>query len=138
MLGFVNEIAVDGDPMMTLLGFDQTADLDLPVLEGALPTEGDEVALGAGTAAERGLAVGDTVEIDGLVGPTEATITGIVVFPTLGPLFAERVGTGTGLLVPEAMHTDGQPGASSYGAATFVGVDLHPRCRHAGDTRAHR
>ena len=47
-------------------------------------------------------------------------------FPSLGPLFAERVGTGTGLLMPEAMHTEGQPDAGSYGAATFVGVDLHP------------
>ena len=126
VLGFVNEISLDGDPMMTMLGFEQTADLDLPVLEGALPTARDEVALGASTAAERGLAVGETVEIGGLVGPTEATITGIVVFPSLGPLFAERVGTGTGLLMPEAMHTEGQPDASSYGAATFVGVDLHP------------
>ncbi len=128
MLGFVNEISIDGDPMMTMLGFEQTADVDLPVLEGALPTADDEVALGASTAAERGLEVGDTVEIAGLVAPTEATITGIVVFPSLGPLFAERVGTGTGLLVPEAMHTSGQPGhgADLHDAATFVGVDLHP------------
>ncbi len=37
VLGFVNEISLDGDPMMTMLGFEQTADLDLPVLEGALP-----------------------------------------------------------------------------------------------------
>jgi hypothetical protein len=127
-LGFANELALDGEPMMTLIGLDQTSVVDLPLIEGELPKAHDEVAVGATTARGRDIDVGDRVEIGGAIARVQATVTGIVVFPSLGPLFAERVGTGTGLLVPEALIDEAEiVGGQSIGArdiATFVGVEM--------------
>src|SRR4029078_9828092 len=78
-------------------------DVDSRVLAARLPIRADEVALGAVTARERGLSVGDTVRISGVAEPVEAEVTGLVVFPTLGPLFAGEVSAGTGMLLPQAM-----------------------------------
>ena len=137
-LELLNEVSLDGEPMMTVVGLDRTSDLDLPVLAGALPRADDEVAVGATVASARGLAVGDTVELGGVVDPPrQATVTGLVVFPTLGPFETERIGTGTGLLLAETAFDSlsGPYGkADVRDLATFIGVDLHD----AADTPATR
>ena len=97
------------------LGTDQTEEVALD----------DEVALGPATAREHEIDVGDTVSIAGPSEPFDATVTGILVFPTIGPMFAGTVGGGDGILVPQAMIDAVAPfeGAATS-LATFVGVDL--------------
>jgi hypothetical protein len=124
--GFLNEATLDGDPMMSVVGLERdTLDVDFPVLVGRLPIRADEVALGAVTARERGLSVGDTVRISGVAEPVEAEVTGLVVFPTLGPLFAGEVSAGTGMLLPQAMVEGGGITDITLDLATFLGIDLH-------------
>jgi len=123
-LGFVNGTTLDGEPTMGVVALDRTSDVEFPVLEGALPRADDEVALGSSTASELGLDFGDRVELAGQVEPTAVTITGIVVFPTLGPLFSERVGPGTGMLIPEALVPPEILLDVNESPLTFVGVDL--------------
>jgi hypothetical protein len=137
-LGFFNEVSLDGQPMMGMMGFEQTSEVDLPVLEGALPVASDEIAVGASTASARDLDVGDTVQLAGAIDPFEATVSGIVVFPSLGPLQSDRVSTGTGLLLPEALFAAPdleQQAGDARGLATFVGVDVRDSASSAATTR---
>ena len=124
--GFLNELSVDGDPLMSMIGVEREApEVDLPVLEGALPRRSDEVALGPATADEHGIDVGDTVSIGGPFDDFDATVTGLVVFPTVGPMFAGTVGGGSGMLVPQTMIDAVAPVPNAaVELATFVGVDL--------------
>lgn len=128
VLGFLNEASLDDQPTLAVLALGGAGDdLGLTLLSGSIPGF-DEIALGASTAAEQGLEVGDTVELGVVFSTTTVTVSGIVVFPSLGPYAADRVGAGTGLLLPEALVRDiaerepdqGDP----LGLATFVGVGL--------------
>jgi len=126
-LGFLNDIALDDEPMMALLALDGTSELDLTLLSGSIPDRPDEVAVGAETAADRGLEIGDTVELSGAFPTTATTISGIVVFPPIGPFAADRVGAGTGLLLPRALVSDlaaQSGGEDPSGLAAFVGVEF--------------
>ena len=116
VLGFVNELSLGDDPVLSVLGLDRHSDLDLTVLDGRLPAAADEVALGPKTAAERGLSVGDEIDVEG----RRASVSGIVVFPAVGPWGSDRVGTGAGMLFSESAATPSEVAQS----ATFVGVDL--------------
>jgi hypothetical protein len=72
---------VDGRPVPLAL-FDAAAvDLAPVVLEGRAPTQADEVALGRGTLADLGKALGDTVEIRATGDPVTATVVGEIVAP---------------------------------------------------------
>jgi hypothetical protein len=123
--GFFNELSVDGDPVMSMIGIErETPEVDFPLLAGELPRRSGEVALGPSTARERSIDVGETVSIGGPFDPVEATVTGIVVLPTVGPMFAGTVGGGEGMLVPQAMIDAVAPEGAAAGLATFVGVDL--------------
>jgi hypothetical protein len=116
VLGFVNELSLGDEPVLSVLGLDRRSDLDLTVLDGRLPAAADEVALGPKTAAERGLSVGDEITVEG----EQASVSGIVVFPAVGPWGSDRVGTGAGTLFSESAATPSEVAQS----ATFVGVDL--------------
>jgi hypothetical protein len=126
--GFISAIAVDGEPIAALIDPVVGSGSEVTVIEGSLPTTADEVALAVTTASERGLDVGDTVELGGLVRPPRtATVTARVVLPTLGPFQSDRVSAGSGMLVPFALFE--QPElefvrdfASSWYA--YVGIDL--------------
>ena len=112
--------------MMSMIGIErETPEVDFPLLAGELPRRSDEVALGPATAREHSVDVGDTVSIGGPFEPVDATVTGIVVFPTIGPMFAGTVGGGDGVLVPQAMIDAVAPFEdAAAGLATFVGVEL--------------
>lgn len=136
-LGLLNEVSIDGEPAMSVAGLDRTSRVDLPLRAGALPRAADEVAIGAAMAKSRDLAVGDTVELEGAIA-RRATVSGIVVFPTLGPFLADRVGAGTGVLLPEAAFNDlagPYEGADVRDLATFIGVDLRGGADDAARTR---
>ncbi len=122
VLGFLNDVSLDGEPLTTLVGLDRFTDVELTMLDGELPRASSEVALGAATAADRGLHVGDTVELGGAGGTRSATVSGLVVFPTIGPLQAERVGAGSGVYLSAAFFDE----ADLKDLATFVGLDLAP------------
>jgi hypothetical protein len=122
--GFLNEVSLDGEPTMSVVGIErETPEVDFPVLEGDLPSRADEVAVGIRTAHERDIEVGDTVTIGGGSESIEASVTGLLVFPTIGPMFAGSVGGGEGMLVPQAMIESASP-ETAADLATFVGVDL--------------
>ena len=126
--GFLHEILVDGEPMITLLQFDHGTGASVSLLDGTLPDEPGEVAMGATTADELDLEVGDSVEIgDGEGAVIPARVTGIVVFPVLGPMLADRVATGTGVFVPhQFFETPDLAGLADEleGLQTFIGVDV--------------
>ncbi len=126
--------SLKGEPVTAIVGYDATADVDLPVLSGRLPSAPGEIAIGRTTARELGVEVGDQVELHGIEGPSEVvTVTGETVFPTLGPYQAERVSTGSGVLLPEAaLSAEERPFAAS-----FVGAELTPGADAADEQRVH-
>ena len=128
-LGFTNAIAVEGKPVLSVIGLERSSTIDLPVVDGRLPTAADEVALGSLTARDLGVGVGDTVDVDGEnVGPRTLTVTGRVVLPPLGPYQADRAAPGTGMLVTERLVDEDLVRES----VAFVGIDLVPGA-DAGD-----
>ncbi len=122
-LGFSTSILLDDEQVPSLLGYDRSSTVDLTVVDGSLPTQDDQVAVGARTARGRDLHVGDTVTVGGYeVDPRSATVSGIVVLPALGPFQSDRTAPGVGLLVPEAMLN-----ADTLALGpTFIGIELRP------------
>ena len=126
-LGLSNSVTLDGTSLVSVLGFDRTSSVSLPVVDGRLPAADGEVALGARTADEEGLGIGDEVQVAGYeVGEEQsARVVGIVVLPAIGPFQADRAAPGRGMLLPEAMvdrDVTDIPGGGT--AITFVGIDL--------------
>jgi hypothetical protein len=122
-LGFSNAIQVDRAAIPAILAFGQTSERDVAVVRGRLPRTSREVALGADTAADLDLGIGDSVHVEGFeVVPTDARVTGTVVLPALGPFQGDRAAPGRGVLVPNAMLTKD----AAAGALTFVGVRFRP------------
>ena len=113
------------------------ADFDrfpLPVIEGELPSEPGEVAVGLQTSEELDLRIGDELTVASDFGETSARVTGIVVLPSLGVFESDRAGTGTGVLLSAPLFDDlvGQ-GEDTFGLErgeirseldSFVGIDL--------------
>jgi uncharacterized membrane protein len=122
-LGLTNDVSVDGEPVLAVVALDQRSGVDFTVVEGRLPQDGDEVALGSRTAAGRGVGVGDTVALDGDgIEPRRVTVTGLAVLPPIGYVQADRTSPGTGLVVAaDAFAPD-----IADDLFTFVGVDLVP------------
>jgi putative ABC transport system permease protein len=83
-------------------GFDAVID-DFPLLEGDLPSGDGELALGATTAEELGVEVGDRVTVAGFLGEREATVAGLVVLPDVGPFQSDRTSLAVGALLPGAL-----------------------------------
>ena len=106
------------------------------VVDGHVPTGAEEVGLGARTADDLGVGVGDEVTIGSPYGEHEVEVSGIVVLPTVGPLESDSTSVGTGALLPapllEATY-DGAEEATGMTAveladvsAALVVVDLAP------------
>jgi hypothetical protein len=102
------DLTIDGETVPALAGregFDRLL-ADLPVVEGRLPSGGAEVAVGASTAEDLSLAVGDEVAVASPFGERNATVTGLVVLPDIGPFQSDRTSLATGALVPEDLLLD--------------------------------
>lgn len=122
-LGFTNAIAVEGTPVLAVIGLEQVSTVDLPLAEGRLPRAADEVALGSLTAADLDVGVGDRVALEGAdIVADGATVTGLVVLPPLGPFVADRTAPGTGMLVSQELMSDEMLDQT----AAFVGIRLDP------------
>ena len=86
VLAFTNFVAVDGEPVPSVIGLGDASRLDLTLAAGRLPAGDGEVALGRDTAAAHGVHVGDHVELSGDgIETRQATVTGLTVMPALGP-----------------------------------------------------
>lgn len=118
---------VDGAAIPAMIVYDSPADAQLVIAAGRLPLTSDEVALGARSADERSVEVGDEVSIsgDGLR-HDRAVVTGIVVLPSLGPLQADQATPGRGVLLPDDAF-DSEFAAS---LVTFVGDRRGRQHRH--------
>jgi hypothetical protein len=120
-LAFTNSVAVDNEPVVAMVAVGRGADVDLALAAGRLPEAADEVALGTRTAANHGVGVGDVVKLAGDgIEPRQATVTGLAVFPAIGPFESERASPGSGMLLPATMFD----AADLAGLGTFVGVDI--------------
>lgn len=119
-LGFWQSIVIDGVAVPTIVGFGAPSELDLTLTEGRLPAAADEIAIGTQIASSRGIRVGDIVTIEGeLALIDEATVTGVVVLPSVGPLQSDRASPGRGVLVrADALQSD------SFQLLTFLGLRL--------------
>lgn len=127
-LGFSNSVTLDGDAVPTLFSFDRVTTADIAVVDGHLPTADHELALGARTAADHGLRVGDEVTVAGYeVTSKRAKVTAIVVLPALGPFQADRAAPGEGMLIPQAMIKK----STDTGTVSFVGVTIEPNASRA-------
>jgi hypothetical protein len=127
-LGFANSVTLDGDAVPTVFSFDRVSTVAVAVVSGHLPRADHELALGARTAAEHGLHVGDEVTVAGYeVASKRAKVTGIVVLPALGPFQADRAGPGEGMLIPQAMIRK----STDTGTVSFVGIEIEPNADRA-------
>jgi hypothetical protein len=126
-LGFMSQVSLGGDAITAVFAPGTGSDPGFPVLAGALPVAADQVAIGANTARDLALDVGDTVGLDLFFGTFQVTVSGIVVFPTVGPFGSDRVSVGNGLLLPGALFDSAgmeQLHDLSMGWSAFVGVEL--------------
>jgi hypothetical protein len=131
-LGFSSSIIVDHDPVPALIGYDKASDVDVTIVRGKLPAAADEVALGTRTAADFNVELGDKVNVSGYeVASRRATVTGIVVLPSLGPFQADRAAPGRGIFIPQAMLEKAMVPRS----VTFIGIDLGPGVKNRAALR---
>lgn len=113
-----------GDREVNTLGLVAAGgELLVTVVEGSAPVEGDEIALGASTARELKVGVGDQVE-----GPAgRLRVVGIVALPALGPIASAHPSLGQGALValealPE-LDQNGYPSMALVRLADGLDVD---------------
>lgn len=127
-------VTINGESVPAMAGRPGVRDLPVPVVSGRYPTGEDEVALGARSAKQLGLTVGDGVALTTAYGEADARIVGLVVLPSIGPYQADRVGLGTGALLSGPLlaalvagterERDLPPGALSGALGAFVSIDL--------------
>jgi putative ABC transport system permease protein len=119
----LTRLTLDGAPTTAVIGLDRVSKVDPTMIEGRPPLRDNEVALGARTASDNGLKVGDEVTVAGdFISGRKAKVTGLVVLPALGPYQANRAGPGSGVMLPQAM-LDNQ---SLDQRSTFIGINLTP------------
>jgi putative ABC transport system permease protein len=131
----LNPVTIQGEALPAVadrVGLDR---IPLPVVDGRLPHGPNEIALGSQSAERLGIDVGDEITVTSYFGEREATVTGTVVLPPLGPFESDRAFTGTGALlsapffdemVASAEETAGVPPGSlaETGLGAFVGITL--------------
>jgi FtsX-like permease family len=121
-LGFSATETVAGHSVLSIVDISSSSSA-FTVVRGRLPRGPGEVAVGALTADDLGLHIGDTVDLAGdTIDPHPVTVTGVVVLPALGPFAADRAGPGLGILLPQESI---RPAALDQ-LATFVGIRLTP------------
>ena len=112
-------LTIDGETVPVVSGRAGYDDViaDTSLVEGRLPVGADEVALGAQTADDLEVEVGDDVTVASPFGEHEATLSGIVVLPAVGPFQSDTTSLGTGAYVPGDLLV-----AASLGSEEATGV----------------
>lgn len=98
----VGAATVDGTALPFVAGRAGFDELRVPVVDGELPAGPDQLALGATSAEQLGLAVGSSVTVSTANGEHTGTVSGLVVLPPVGPYMTDRAGLGVGMLLPAA------------------------------------
>lgn len=100
-------------------GFSSTVNPDLTIVNGRAPRVANEAVLGAKTAEQLGIGIGDHITVQSNYFPEDADIevVGTAVLPAVGAFVADRMGLGNGAFV----LTGQKPGPDS---ATFVAIHL--------------
>ena len=97
LFGFDPSSRIAGHPVTTMYGFPGAEVTTLPLVEGRQAERPGEAVLGASTADELGVSVGDRVPVRSQVpGIKTLKVVGIGVLPSLGPFLSDRTGPGTG------------------------------------------
>lgn len=132
----LGSLAIGSESLPFVAGGDGFDAMALPVVKGKLPTAGDEIGLGALSARRLSIDVGDKVPVSTQFGEREATVSGLVVLPPVGPFQSERSSLGNGALLSasmldgmlaEAAKETGESVDDLAGAqAGFVVADLRP------------
>ncbi|MCI3949168.1 MAG: hypothetical protein K0R11_1102, partial [Acidimicrobiales bacterium] len=134
-LASLGSVTIEGETIAGVAARERFASLPAAVIEGRLPAGSGEIALGARTADELDVDLGDRVSLASYYGERDATVTGTVVLPPVGPFESDRAVTGTGALLSEpffralvaaAEEANGlEPGSlDATGLGSFVAVDL--------------
>jgi hypothetical protein len=117
-----------GDRAVNTLGLTAVeGELLVTVVEGSAPVERDEISLGASTARELGVDIGDELQ-----GPAGALrVVGIVALPALGPVASAHPSLGEGALVPldalSELDENGYPSMALVRLADGVDVEREGR-----------
>jgi cell division protein FtsX len=134
------QLSVDGQ-VFPVMGVQRRVGTVEPPTVSGQPLHGpDQIELGAGTLAELGKKVGDTVRIGSRPYTRTVRITGVVTLPSFGLATADHVSLGRGAMLPEATllaaegATGRQSGAESQPTVpSTIAIDLVP-----GTTAAQR
>jgi hypothetical protein len=125
-----------GDEIVpTIFGFEGSGGTELPLVRGRLAEGPGEALIGAITADDLDLTVGERVAVDSTIYEVgEVEIVGVAVLPSLGPFIADRTGLGSGLfvVVGDGADTEFNP-ATLTGIRLRDGVDPHTYLRRLGD-----
>lgn len=130
----LGSVVIKGESVAVIGAGSDFDSLPLPVIEGDLPSEAAEVALGLQTSEDLDLGIGDELTVSSDFGEAAARVTGLVVLPSLGVFESDRAGTGTGVLVSAPLFDDlVAQGEDAFGLErgelrsqldAFVGIDL--------------
>lgn len=134
-LAALGSATIKGQTLPSVAGVKNATGVPIPVIDGERPDGPGEIALGAESAGELGLDVGDTVPVVTSYGEAPATVTGVVVLPPVGPYQSDRASTGTGVLLSERFFADLLAGAeraqglppgsqAELGPGSFLAINL--------------
>ncbi len=134
-LAALGSVTIEGQTVASVAARENFTGLRTPVIDGERPDGPGEIALGAESADEIGLEVGDTVSVVTSYGEAAATVTGLVVLPPVGPYQSDRAATGRGALLSERFFADLLAGAeeaqglppgslAETGPGSFLAIDL--------------
>jgi hypothetical protein len=99
LLAFDNGVHVD-DLELPVLGLQrEKGDLGPPAIEGRLPLDSSEIAVGTGTLERLHKRVGDTVRMGEGPNAADLRIVGTVVLPAIGQVNSDHTALGRGVLV---------------------------------------
>ncbi len=130
----LGSVVIDGESVPVVAVGRGLEAMPASVVSGRLPQAADEIAMGAQTASDLGLVIGDEVTVSSDYGDVDGEITGTVVLPALGPFESDRTGPGTGVLlsspffdemVAEGEAASGAPrGSIRAHLDGFIGIEL--------------
>lgn len=134
-LAALGSVTIEGQTVASVAARENFTGLRTPVIDGERPDGPGEIALGAESADEIGLGVGDTVSVVTPYGEAPATVTGLVVLPPVGPYQSDRAAMGRGALLSERFFADllagaedaqGLPSGSlaDLGPGSFLAIEL--------------
>jgi hypothetical protein len=95
-------VLVEGERVPSALFGEGDPTLVPTIVDGRGPKQSGEIVLGAGTSKRVNASIGDTVTVGGGDTASEMRVTGIAVFPVLGPVLATRTGLDQGAWIDEA------------------------------------